>query len=173
MRLQKTDTGGTTYANNGRQSVTILQVTSSSSVFALSGPALPLVLSGHSSAIFGVGFAPTTAGTFTGTITFTTSFKNSSVLTVSVSGTATTAAPAPTHLLYPSITSIAFGNVLVGASSSQTLLLNKTGNSDVTISGVSLTGSSFSVSGLAGPVSLAAGQSLSLVVSCAPNYVVS
>jgi len=160
-----------TFTNNGRQSVTIRQVTSSSSVFAVSGPALPLVLSGHSSAIFGVSFAPTTAGTFTGTISFTTSFKNSSVLTVSVSGTATAAAPAPTHLLYPSTTSIAFGNVLVGASSSQTLLLNNTGNSDVSISGVSLTGSPFSVSGFAGPISLAAGQSLSLVVSCAPNYV--
>ena len=160
-----------TFANNGRQSVTILRVTSSSSVFAVSGPALPLVLSGHSSAIFGVSFAPTTAGTFTGTITFTTSFKNSSGLTVNVSGTATAAAAAPTHLLYPSTTSIAFGNVLVGASSSQTLLLNNTGNSDVSISGVSLAGSSFSVSGFAGPISLAAGQSLSLVVSCAPTYV--
>src|SRR6516165_9057274 len=138
-----------TFTNNGRQSVTILQVTSSSSVFAVSGPALPLILSGHSSAIFGVSFAPTTAGTFTGTITFTTSFKNSSVLRVSVSGTATAAAPPPTHLLYPSTTSIAFGNVLVGASSSQTLLLNNTGNSDVSISGVSLSGSSFSVSGVA------------------------
>src|SRR5215468_9692240 len=93
-----------TFTNNGRQSVTILQVTSSSSAFAVSGPALPLVLSGHSSAVFGVGFAPTTAGTFTGTITFTTSFKNSSGLTVNVSGTATAEAPAPTHLLYPSTT---------------------------------------------------------------------
>ena len=160
-----------TFTNNGRQRVTILQVTSSSSVFAVSGPALPLVLSGHSSAVFGVSFVPTTAGTFTGTITFTTSFKNSSGLTVNVSGTATAAAPAPTHLLYPSTTSIAFGNVLVGTSSSQTLLLNNTGNSDVSISGVSLSGSSFSVSGFAAPISLAAGQSLSLVVSCAPNYV--
>jgi hypothetical protein len=160
-----------TFANNGRQSVTILQVISSSSVFAVSSPALPLVLSGHSSATFGVSFAPTTAGAFTGTITFTTNSKNNNVLTVSVSGTATAAAPPQTYLLYPSTTSIAFGNVLVGASSSQTLLLNNTGNSSVSISGVSLTGSSFSVSGFSGPVSLAAGQSLSLVVSCAPIYV--
>src|SRR5215469_8140832 len=89
-----------TFTNKGRQSITILQVISSSSVFAFSSPALPLVLSGHSSATFGVSFAPTTAGAFTGTITFTTNSKNNNVLTVSASGTATAAAPTQTYLLY-------------------------------------------------------------------------
>ena len=157
-----------TFSNNGHQSVTILQLTSSSSVFVVSSPALPLVLTSHSSATFGVSFAPTTMGTFTGTITFTTNSKSNSVLTVSVVGTA---APTHTYLLYPSTTSIVFGNILVGASSSQTLLLSNTGNSSVSISGVYLTGSSFSVSGFSGPVTLAAGQNLSLVVSCVPTYV--
>ena len=160
-----------TFTNYGRQSITILQVTCSSSVFVVSGPALPLVVGSHSSVTFGVSFAPTTAGTYTGAITFTTTFKNNNVLSVSVSGIATAATPTQTYLLYPSIASIAFGKVLVGASSSQTLLLSNTGNSSVSISGVSLAGSSFSLSGFSGPVSLAAGRSLSLVVSCAPTYV--
>lgn len=160
-----------TFNNNGRQSVTLLQVTSSSPVFIVSGPALPLVLSGRSSATFGVSFAPTTAGTFTGTIAFTTNSKNNNVLTVSVSGTAAAPAPAQTYLLYPSATSLAFGKVLVGTSSSQTVSLSNTGNSSVSISAVSVTGSSFSVSGFSGPVTLAAGQSLSLVLACAPASV--
>jgi len=137
----------------------------------VSGPTLPLTLSGHSSATFAVSFVPTTPGTFTGTISFITNFKNNSTLTASVSGMANAVPTTQTYVLSPSTTSLPFGQVLVGASSSQMLLLSNTGNSSVSVSGVSLAGSSFSVSGFSGPVNLNAGQSLSLIVTCAPASV--
>jgi len=160
-----------TVSNNGHQGISILQVASSSPTFVVSGPTLPLTLSGHSSATFAVSFVPTTPGTFTGTISFITNFKNNSTLTASVSGMANAVPTTQTYVLSPSTTSLPFGQVLVGASSSQTLLLSNTGNSSVSVSGVSLAGSSFSVSGFSGPVNLNAGQSLSLIVTCAPASV--
>jgi HYDIN/CFA65/VesB family protein/centrosomal CEP192-like protein len=160
-----------TVFNNGHQNISLVRVGISSSAFTVSGPPLPVTISKGSSATFYVAFVPTTAGTYNGTISFTTTGKGATTLTVSVSGTAAAAPPAQTYLLSPSATSLAYGKVLVGTSSSQTVSFSNTGNSSVNISAVSLTGSSFSVSGFSGPVTLAAGQSLSLLVACAPSYV--
>ena len=104
-----------TVSNNGHQGISILQVASSSPTFVVSGPTLPLTLSGHSSATFAVSFVPTTPGTFTGTISFTTNFKNNSTLTASVSGTANAVPTTQTYLLSPSTTSLPFGQVLYSA----------------------------------------------------------
>jgi HYDIN/CFA65/VesB-like, Ig-like domain/Cep192 domain 4/Transmembrane protein 131-like N-terminal len=159
-----------TVFNNGHQSISLVQMLVSSSAFTVSGPSLPRTLSRGSRATFSVAFVPTAAGSYNGTISFTTTGHGATTLTVSVSGTAANAPPAQTYLLSPSATSLAFGKVLVGTSLSQTLSLSNTGNSSVNVSAVSLSGSSFSASGFSGPVTLAAGQALSFSVACSPSY---
>lgn len=65
-------------------------------------------------------------------------------------------------------TSINFGNVTVGSSSSQIVTLTNLGSASLTISQANVTGAVFSVSGLTLPVTLAVGQSTTLSARFAP-----
>jgi hypothetical protein len=65
--------------------------------------------------------------------------------------------------------SISFGSVPVGSSATQSLVLGNTGGSSLTVSQASVTGSGFSLSGPALPLTLAAGQSASFRVTFAPK----
>ena len=162
--------------NNGGQSVSILQVSSSLPEFIVIGPTMPITLGAHGSASFQVLFQPDAATTFTGNIVFSTSRTNGGIQSISVSGTGTTAPSAsstsssssPSYLLSASASSLKFGNTLVGSSASQALVLTNTGTASVNLSQVAITGVGFTVSGFSGAATLAAGQSLSLAVSFAP-----
>jgi hypothetical protein len=156
--------------NNGRQSTTIQSVASSLPQFVVSGPTLPATLGGRTSVIFHVMFTPTSAATFTGSITFSAG-KNSgqsSSLSVSGTGIVSSTSPQSSYLLTPSVASLAFGNQLVGTGSSQAVSITNTGTSSVTVSSVTCSGTGFSVSGFSGSVTLAPAQSLSLSVGFAP-----
>jgi hypothetical protein len=167
-----TATSTVVVSNSGRQTVSILYVSSSlPTVFLVSGPALPLKLGPHSSVGFQVAFQPATVGTSSGTIAFTTNARHTNILTVSVSGTATAATPQQTYLLYPSTANLSFANTMVGTSSSGTLSFANAGTGSVSISQLTYTGSGFAVSGFHGAVTLTAGQSLPLSVTFAPASV--
>ncbi|MBZ5526615.1 MAG: choice-of-anchor D domain-containing protein [Acidobacteriia bacterium] len=161
--------------NLGKQSVTILQASSGLPQFILSGPALPLTLQGGQNASFQVVFRPDTAGSFSAKLLFSLNRTSGGLITVPLSGTGgtgSTGSAAPTtatYLLSPGATSLSFGNVLLGSSSSQSVALSNTGNSAVTISQITATGSGFTAGGITLPLSLAAGQSASLSVSFAPT----
>ena len=157
--------------NNSRQSIMIQSVVSSLPQFAVSGPALPMSLGPRTSLIFHVTFAPNAAGTFTGSIIFDFGKNGGQTTSVSVSGTGTMSSTSPqtSYLLAPSVTSLAFGNQLVGTASSQAVVFTNTGTGSVTVSSVTSSGAGFSVSGFSGSVTLAAGQSLSLAANFAPT----
>ena len=161
-------------SNPGRQTFSLLQVSSSlPTVFLVSGPALPLTLGPHSSVVFQVTFQPAAAGSYSGTVAFTTDARNNgnNILMVSVSGTLAAATPTQTYLLYPSTTGLSFGNTLVGTSSSGTVSLANAGTGSVSISQVTCSGSGFTASGFSGAVTLAPGQSLPISVNFAPASV--
>jgi Abnormal spindle-like microcephaly-assoc'd, ASPM-SPD-2-Hydin len=65
-------------------------------------------------------------------------------------------------------TSIAFGTVTVNTTNTQSVTLSSTGSAAVTINGISVTGSSFSVSGVTAPLTLNPGQSVTLSVLFKP-----
>ncbi len=65
--------------------------------------------------------------------------------------------------------SISFGNVLVSSSAMQSLVLMNSGGSNLTVSQAAMTGSGFSLSGPALPLTLVAGQSASFSVTFAPQ----
>jgi hypothetical protein len=65
--------------------------------------------------------------------------------------------------------SLAFGSVQVGSSQTQSAALTNSGGSSLTISQATLTGASFTVSGLALPLTLGAGQSATFSVVFAPQ----
>jgi HYDIN/CFA65/VesB family protein len=113
---------------------------------------------------FNVAFAPASASSVTGSVSLVSNAPNSPAA-IALSGTGVAA----TFQLTASPTSLSFGNVLVGSSSTQSVTLTNTGNSSVSVSQISVSGTGLSTTGLTLPVTLAAGQSASFSVVFAPT----
>ena len=171
VAVNSTSSATLVVVNNSASNITLNNVQSNIPQVFVSGPVLPLSLRPGASASFQVAFQPTSATTFSGSIIFKSGHKNSQGASVPVSGTGINAAPLATYLLTPNASSVAFGNVLVGTSSSQTITLTNTGTGSISISQVTYTGTGFSVSGFSGAATVAPNQSLSLAVNFAPAAV--
>jgi hypothetical protein len=96
-----------------------------------------------------------------------------SVLVSNAAGSATSASAtltvsAATRLLTANPSTLSFGDIGIGSSSLLSSTVTNTGNSTVTISGLSVTGPGLSVSGVSSGQVLAPGQSASLQVRLAP-----
>jgi hypothetical protein len=151
-----------TLTNSGSASVTISQATASGAGFSISGLATPVTLGAGLSTSFTAQFAPTSAGSPTGSISIVSNAPNSP-LTIALSGTATQPALSAT----PS--SAAFGNVVTGTSNSQTINLTNSGTATVTISAATVGGAGFSTTGISTPLSIAAGKSAAFNAVFAPT----
>ena len=78
--------------------------------------------------------------------------------------------PPPTQgTLSVSPQSVAFGNVLLGTSARQTVTLSNSSSAAITVNGVGITGTGFSQTGAALPLTLASGQSSTVTVTFAPQ----
>jgi len=147
--------------NSGGTSLTVTQATTTGTGFRLSGLTLPLTLSPGQSAGLTVTFAPQSSGNASGRIAFASS---AGALNVSLAGSGLTPGS-----LGASPASVSFGNVQVGDNRIQTVTLTNAGNSAVTISQASASGTAFSVTGISLPLTLPAGQSAILTATFAPN----
>jgi hypothetical protein len=152
-----------TIQNPGTASLTISQATLSGSSYSMSGLTSPLSVAPGASAAFNISFAPASASAVPGTLTLMSNAPTSPT-SVSLNGTGI----ARVLQLSASPTSLAFGSLATGASASQSITVTNTGNSTVTISQISASGSPFSANSTSLPVTLAAGQSTSLGVTCTP-----
>ncbi len=141
-----------TLSNTGTSSVTVSQAAVTGTGFSTSGLSLPLTLTSGTIATFNVVFAPTTTGTFTGSISVASNATNSPTI-LTLSGTGCT----PTLLLSASPRSYSFGNVAVGSSGTQIATLTNTGTGSVTLSQVRVAGTGFSTNGLSLPLTLTSG----------------
>jgi hypothetical protein len=145
-------------------SVTISQANLTGAGFSVNGLTLPATIVAGQSLSFTVRFAPTAAGSVSGGLALVSNASNTPT-PISLTGSGT-AAPAGTLNVVPS--SLSFGSITVGSSSSQTLTVTAS-TASVTISQANVTGAGFTVSGLTLPATLAAGQSLSFTVNFAPT----
>jgi len=152
-----------TLTNTGASSTTISQATVTGAGFSVSGLTLPLALAAGQSTSFGISFAPTSGGTVTGNVAITSDASNPS-LNLPLSGTGVTPGS-----LSDSASSLSFGNVQVGSSSTQSETLTNSGGSTLTVSQANLTGSAFSISGLTLPLTLIPGQSFTFGTAFAPT----
>ena len=152
-----------TLTNSGGSSLTISAASASGSGFSLSGLTVPVTLNAGQSTSFTVLFAPTASGAASGSISITSNGANPR-LSIPLSGTGV--APGA---LSANPTSLSFGSVQIGNSSSLSETLTNTGGSALTISAATASGSGFSLSGLTVPVTLNAGQSTSFTVLFAPT----
>jgi len=153
-----------TLTNTGAAPLTISQLSVSGAGYSLSGLATPSTVAAGASTTFSAVFAPTTAGSLPGTITISSNAPGSPA-TVALAGTGV----AGTVILSASPTSLAFGSVNTGATSSKSVTLTNRGTGNVTISQVTVSATDVSASGVTTPVTLTPGQNLVMSVSFKPT----
>ena len=149
--------------NSGTASLTISQATVTGSGLSLTGLSLPLTLAPGQSGNFNVQYAPQGSGNVSGAVSIVSNAPNSPA-SVALSGTGIAA----TYTISLNPGSLSFGNVTDGSSAAQGFTVTNTGNSNVAISGMSLTGTGYSLQSGAGAVTLSPNQSTSVSVQFAP-----
>ncbi len=150
-----------TLKDSGNANLIISRTTITGTGFSISGPALPATVTPGNSVALTVRFSPGVAGNAAGAVGIAS---NATPLSVPVTGTGISQSLS----LSANPSALAFGNVSPGSSSKQSVTLTNTGNSSISLSKLTSTGSYFSVSGLALPVTLAVGQSSGFSVTFAP-----
>src|SRR6266446_3036045 len=150
-------------SNAGSASVTISQATVSGAGFTITGLTVPATIAAGGSTTFSAAFAPTTAGSATGSVSMVSNAPGSP-LAIALSGTGVGA----TFLLGANPTSLNLGNVNVGGNGSSSVTLTNTGNSNVTVSSVTVSGAGFSASGVTSGTTLTPNQTVTLSVAFAP-----
>lgn len=153
-----------TLTNTGNTSLSITAANLTGAAFSMSGLSTPLTLGANQSSSFSVSFAPTATGNASGSISFVSNAPGSPA-TLALSGNG----DASTDALNASPSAVAFGSVTTGSHSSQTVTLKNTGSSNISISQIAVSGSTFGASGISTPGTLAGGQSASLTVTFTPT----
>ncbi len=131
--------------------------------YTVSGVAFPLALPGGQSATLNITFAPTSTGAANGTLTIASTASNP---TLNVGVTATV--PSPGSLVV-STNPVTFGTVPVGTSLKRTATITNSGGSSVTVNQARVTGTGFTIGTITTPMTLAAGQSTNVDITCAPQ----
>ena len=149
--------------NSGKASVTISGIAASPSNFNVSGMTLPFVLAAGKSAGIQVTFSPTASKWVRGNIKLTSNATNSA-MQISVQGGGVYKGQ-----LEAQPSSVAFGQVLVGSSLSQSVVLTSIASNKETVKGFQVSGAGFSVSGPATPLALSAGQSFTVTAKFSPQ----
>lgn len=152
-----------TLSNSGGSSLTISGATLNGAGFRVSGLSFPYALPAGNSATLSVIFDPTGTGTANATLSLNSNASDASVA-VALSGTGTS----PTGTLAVTPGAVSFGRVNVGTSQSQKGIVSASGGS-VTLSSASSGNAQFTLGGLALPLTIAAGQSVSFTVTFAPK----
>jgi hypothetical protein len=151
-----------TVTNSGSSPVTISQANVTGAAFSVSGLTLPTSLGPNQSVTFTAKFAPTGNGAASGSISIVSDAADSPLM-IALSGTA-----AAQGQLSVSPTSLSFGSVTVGSSSSLQATLSASGGA-VNVSSAGSSSSEFSLSGISLPVTLSTGESLAFTVTFSPN----
>jgi hypothetical protein len=158
-------TSGLTLKNTGTADLNISAITASGAGYSISGFILPLTLAPGASAVGNVVFAPTTTGALNGSVAIAS---NSATAAPTVTLTGSGVAPA-TFLLSVSPTSLTFGSVLVGNSSTLPVTLTNNGTGAISVTAGNVIGTGYSLTGATFPLSIAAGASRSVNVVFTPQ----
>jgi Abnormal spindle-like microcephaly-assoc'd, ASPM-SPD-2-Hydin/Transmembrane protein 131-like N-terminal len=157
-------TQSATLTNTGESAVSITQLAASSPEFTASGLTYPVNLGPGQSTMFKVAYRSTSVGTVSATLTAMTAHGGGSGKIKLTGGSGKASSQ-----LALSTTALKYGNVLLNSRSTQAVTLTNSGQSDLNISQLNVTGGGFSASGLAVPATIPAGQSVALQATFAPT----
>ena len=149
--------------NSGKASVTISGIAASPSNFNVSGMTLPFVLAAGQSAGIHVTFSPTASKWVRGNVQLTSNATNSA-MQISVQGGGVVKGQ-----LQAQPGSVALGQVQVGRSQSQSVVVTSIASNKVTVKGFQVSGAGFSVSGPATPLVLSPGQTFTVTTKFSPQ----
>lgn len=155
-----------TIKNSGNAALTFSQLAASGTGVSLTGLSTSTTIAPNSSMTFNAVFAPKSTSAVSGSITLVTNGVPSP-LVIGVSGTGSAAQAS----LGVSPTSLNFSAVTEGSSKTLSSMLTNTGNSNIDISNVKVSGAGFSTGGVSGGTILMPGQSATLMVTFSPNSV--
>jgi len=150
--------------NSGTATLTITGVTASGTGFSTSSLSLPISLAAGHSSSFNVQFSPASAGAASGSVTVASNAPNSPA-TIPLSGTGV----AQSLTLSFNPTSLSFGNVNTGSSSTLPVTATNTGNGNVQITQISENGTGFSLTNAGTPVTLTPNQTMTFSVVFSPT----
>jgi hypothetical protein len=148
--------------NTGTATVSISQTTSSGSGFTVVGGSAPTSIPVGQVSTIQVQFAPQTAGAASGNVSIVSNASNSPLM-IPLSGTGTQAG------LTISPTSVNFGNVTVGQNGTQSIMFTNNESTSVVVSSAVVSGSGFSMSSLALPVTISASQNITFQATFTPT----
>jgi hypothetical protein len=152
-----------TITNTGTASVQITAVSVTNKQFAVTG-LLPQTISPQSSATYTLTFAPTSTGSVNGLANISASTSQTPA-TVSLTGKG--AAGQANLVINPNV--VSFGNLALKSTSTQNVTLENTGNSAVTLQGVTVSGAGFGYSDLSPGYSIPPNQKLTFQVWFSPK----
>jgi HYDIN/CFA65/VesB family protein/centrosomal CEP192-like protein/ASPM-SPD-2-Hydin domain-containing protein len=153
-----------TLTNSGNASLTISQANVAGAGFTTTGLSLPNTIAAGGNTTFSIVFAPTTVGIVSGSVSLVNDAPGSPVFIPS-NGTGVPI----TALLDASPINLPFGVVNLTSYSSLATTLTNNGNSNVTISSVTVAGAAFTASGVSSGLTLAPNQSAVLTMTFAPT----
>ena len=158
----QTETEVVVLTNGGPSSVTVSAVNFSGTQFSMSGLNLPLTLASGQAVVLYATFSPSVTGWTGGKGTITSNASNSQ-LQLELGGGGTTS-----DAVVASPASVSFGQVAVGSSSTVPIVLRNTRPWRVKISAWQATGSGFTLSGPALPLTLNGGQTVTVNLTFTP-----
>jgi len=164
VTADKTVSQNVTLTNTGNTDVTVSSVKVSGTGFSLTGWSSPVQLASSQSVTVDVQFDPKASGNYTGSLMVSSDASDSSVA-VPLSG----AVASTTQAISVGPSSLSFGTVTADKTVSRNVTLTNTGNTDVTVSSVKVSGTGFSLTGWSSPVQLAASQSVTVDVQFDPK----
>jgi hypothetical protein len=152
--------------NSGTAHLTISNIAVSGNGFQVSPIKEPAGIAAGGQLVVNLTFSPKTSGTFSGAVTISSDDPNTPTKSVALAGTAT-AQSIGTLVATP--TALSLNAVRLGSTASAVTTLKNVGSANVTLSQINLGGPGFSTSGIAAPVLVVPGESLSLTVNYSPT----
>jgi len=150
--------------NTGSAPLTLESVTLKSTQFALSGPSVPRTILPAQGVDYTLTFEPSLAGNASAAIQIASNASNTPA-SVSLAGVAEKSMAA----VQASPSSISFGNLEIQTTATQNVTLKNTGDVNITISGVTVSGAGFGYSSLSPGYSLTPSQSVTFQVWFRPQ----
>ena len=170
VRVGRTRTASVTMTNSGDAAVTVSGDTLTGSGYRVSGITMPLRLRAGTGLTFRVSFTPANVGASSGKLQFISNASDSTVLVaLAGSGTSKTSSRYASGYVSATPATAQFGSVPIGTCNTQGIQLTNTGSASVTISGVTASGSGFSVAGMNTPLSIAGGATAQLTIAFQPT----
>jgi hypothetical protein len=151
-----------TITNNGTAAINLSQASATGAGYTVAGGNSTITIPAGQSGTLQIQLAPASAGVLNGSLSIESNAANSP-LKVALTGTGTE----PMLAVAPG--TIQFGNVKVGLSTTQPVMLTNNGNVDLVLNSAQISGAGFAMSGLTFPTTIAAAKNVSFNVKFAPS----